>query len=152
VGYLYVLDVWLERAVPSDQICKAFDLHEHWQYEGFGLETNAFQKVLLEPFETERARRKRRGKPWDLPIIEQRHRVPKNTRIMKMEPLVSNGWLLFAGGLSEEFLRQIEDFPNDRHDDGPDAVAAALSLARGPRLTTKPGSRPRKTRGSLSQF
>ena len=89
VGYLYVLDVWLERAVPSDQICKAFDL-----------ETNAFQKVLLEPFETERARCKRRGKLWDLPIIEQRHRVPKNTRIMKMEPLVSNGWLLFAEGLS----------------------------------------------------
>jgi predicted phage terminase large subunit-like protein len=130
VGYLHVLEVWMARVAPAAQIEQVFKLHARWRYENFGIETNAFQRLLLEPLEAERRRRRGRGEPWDLPIEERHHHGDKAGRILTLEPLAHNGWLLFNRELDAEFMRQLEDFPAGRHDDGPDAVAAAVALAR----------------------
>jgi len=153
LGFLYLLDVWLAHAPPSEQIVRAFDLHEQWRYQGFGVETNAFQKLLLEPFEAERARRRAQGRPWDMPVDERRHRGDKASRILMLEPLASNGWLLFNLTLSEDFMNQLRDFPHARHDDGPDAVAAAVALARsaGP-LAIQSQRLPRASLGKVGNY
>lgn len=129
-GFCYALDLWLEHAPPSRQILAAFDLHERWGFTAFGVETNAFQSLMLEPFEAEREARRRRGRRWDLPLAERRHGGRKNERILTLEPLIANGWLLFNETLPAEFTAQMEAFPGSAHDDAPDALAAAVTLAR----------------------
>jgi predicted phage terminase large subunit-like protein len=152
-GYLYVLDVWLARAAPSEQLARVFDLHARWNYEAFGIETNAFQRLLLEPLEAERARRRADGRPWDLVVRERRHRGSKTDRVMMLEPLVDAGRLLFDETLDRVFMGQLEDFPDGRHDDGPDALAAAVDLAR--RAADKdalPQRRSRTSDSAIRQF
>jgi predicted phage terminase large subunit-like protein len=152
-GYLYVLDVWLDRAAPSEQLARLFDLHAEWDYERFGIETNAFQRLLLDPLETERRRRRAEGRPWDLAVAERRHRGPKQERVLALEPLVDAGRLLFNEALSRLFLGQLEDFPDGRHDDGPDAVAGAVELAKSASMGDAfPRHRPRHTGGSMRQY
>jgi len=129
-GYLYLLDVWMERASPTRQIEKIFDLHELWNYRLFGFEANCFQSLLAAPIEDERRRRRQAGRPWDLPIEQVTHRENKLRRIASLEILIANGWLLFSRNLSEEFIQQCEQFPRAAHDDGLDAVEAAVALAR----------------------
>jgi len=129
-GYLYVLDVWMERASPTRQIEKIFDLHALWNYRLFGFEANCFQSLLAQPIEQERQRRRKAGRPWDLPIEQVSHRENKLRRIASLETLIANGWLLFSPTLGEEFFQQCEQFPRAAHDDGLDALEAAVSLAR----------------------
>ena len=152
-GYLYLLDVWLERTTPSRQIDRAFELHARWRYQAFGIETNAFQRLLLEPLEAERRRRQARGRPWDLPVVERRHRGDKASRILALEPLLRNGWLLLNRHLDDALTEQLEQFPAATHDDGPDAVAAVVDLARklsDTRLATS--IRPRAARRSVTGY
>jgi len=129
-GYLYVLDIWMERATPTRQIEKLYDLHELWNYRLFGFEANCFQSLLSQPIADERRRRLEAGRPWDLAIEEVTHRENKLRRIASLESLASNGWLLFSRTLREEFLQQCEQFPHGAHDDGLDALEAAVALAR----------------------
>jgi len=152
-GYLFVLDAWLERVGPSAQIARVFELFERWGFAEFGVETNAFQKLLLEPLERERAVRRLARRPWSLSIRPIRHRAPKRHRILRLEPLIESGWLLFADDLPEIFMRQLSDFPHGPHDDGPDALAAAVELARGARTRPEPApaGRPHPP-GLIKQF
>jgi predicted phage terminase large subunit-like protein len=146
-GYLYVLDVWMERATPTRQVEKIFDLHALWNYRRFGFEANCFQSLLGQPIEDERRRRREAGRPWDLPIEQVTHRESKLRRIASLETLVTNGWLLFSRELSESFLQQCEQFPRGAHDDGLDALEAAVSLARRSVLgSTKPSEHKRAAR------
>lgn len=128
-GRLFVLDVWLERAAPSRQVLKAFDLHARWNYTLFGVETTAFQKLLMEHLEAERVRRRERGEISNLPLRSVERKDDKRWRIMRLEPKVTGGVIYLADDLDEEFLRQLEAFPEGAHDDGPDALAGAAELA-----------------------
>ena len=97
------------------------------------------------PVDEEREARRRAGRPYDLIVAEHRHRAAKRERILALEPLVHTGRLLFHEALGREVLAQLEDFPGGRHDDGPDAVAAAVKLAR-------QSPDPRDGRAGLRQF
>ncbi len=129
-GYLYLLDLWLERATPSAQVDRLFTLHETWSYDLFGVEANASQKILLDLIERERASRRQRRRPWRVPVSDFVQRGAKQARIAALEPFIRAGWLLFNADLPDEFLRQLREFPQGEHDDGPDALAAAVDLAR----------------------
>jgi predicted phage terminase large subunit-like protein len=129
-GYLYVLDLWLERAAPTRQIEKIFDLHDLWNYRLFGFEANCFQSLLMQPIEDERRRRREAGRPWRLPIEQVVHRENKLRRIASLEALITNGWLLFSRELCQEFFQQAEQFPHAAHDDALDALESAVVLAR----------------------
>jgi len=76
---------------------------------------------------------------WQLPIREVHHSRNKETRIATLEPLVTNGWLRFANDLPEMFWAQLESFPHGEHDDGPDALEAAISLLRSLQTQTRRG-------------
>jgi predicted phage terminase large subunit-like protein len=57
-------------------------------------------------------------------------------RIQSLQPDIRNGYLLFSRDQTE-LLRQLEQFPLGRHDDGPDALEGAVRLCKqGGRLTT----------------
>lgn len=130
-GYFYCLDLWMQRAAPSRQAQAVFDLHERWQYQLFGLETNCFQQLLLLPLEEERKRRRDAGRPWRLGLQEVHHHQNKEMRIATLEPLIHNGWLRFSRQLPDAFWAQMEQFPQGEHDDGLDALEGAVALLKG---------------------
>ncbi|MCX7012015.1 MAG: phage terminase large subunit, partial [Candidatus Sumerlaeota bacterium] len=130
-GRLYALDVWLERATPSEQARRVFAQHDLWNYTVFGIEAVGFQGLIREPLEAIRRERRARGaSAADLALRELTPRGSKVERVASLEPLIHNGWLVFDRALPEEFFAQLEQFPRGRHDDGPDALASAVDLAR----------------------
>lgn len=153
-GYIYVLDAWLRRIAPTGQINRIFENHERFCYARFGIEANCFQSLMMLPLEEERRKRRDRGEAWDVPVTEVVSRRKKEARIMSLEPLASNGWLLFNRSLPEEFYRQLEDVPRGKHDDGPDALAAAVELVNGFNKITPSQKSPgtRKSKSPLRYF
>ena len=67
-----------------------------------------------------------------LPICVTENRVPKVVRIRRLTPLLARGRLRFKAGSpgARLLVRQLRDFPNGDHDDGPDALEMAVRLAR----------------------
>ncbi len=150
-GMMYLLDMWLRRVAPTAQISAIFDLHQKWNYAQFGVETNCFQELLLMPIEQERQRRREAGELWQLAIVEKHHSRNKQMRIASLEPLISNGWLCFGPGLPDLFWAELESFPQGRHDDGIDALEAAIDLMRGSGGLAKRGAR-RRSISRISDF
>lgn len=93
-------------------------------YTLFGAETNQFQWFLKEQLAKESARQ-----GLYLPIQGVRSTEDKTIRISSLQPDVKNGYLRFAPDQTL-LLQQLAQFPLGAHDDGPDALAGAVSLAR----------------------
>ena len=136
-GLMYVLDADLERRHPDriiqDVLEKARWLRREFgaQYTAFGAETNQFQWFLKERLAAESA-----AAGIYLPLVEVRAASDKVLRIQSLQPDIRNGYLLFSRDQTE-LLRQLEQFPLGRHDDGPDALEGAVRLCKqGGRLTT----------------
>ena len=67
---------------------------------------------------------------------EQRIRGGHRCAGARRQPDIRNGYLRFCRDQTE-LLRQLEQFPLGRHDDGPDALEGAVRLCKqGPRLST----------------
>lgn len=128
---VYVLDAWLERASPSRQILRVFEMHERWSYSVFGVETNSFQSLYLDQLAHEQAMRRERGERSDLSYRGVNNHMTKENRITGLQPLVEDGRLLFSDDLKDLFLEQLEDFPHGTYDDGPDALEGAVTLGLG---------------------
>lgn len=154
-GYCYLLDMWLQRATPTQQVSRIFELHERWNYHLFGIEANCFQSLLLLPIEEERKKLKAEGRThWQLPVHPVTHKQNKIARITALEPLVTNGWLLFNERLPRGMFQQCQDFPNSPYDDALDALEGAVSLAR-QRSAISTGSQihsPRRSLPALNNF
>lgn len=136
-GLLYVLDADLARRHPDaiirDVLDKARWLERAYggKYTAFGAETNQFQWFLKERLAAESA-----AQGVYLPIMEVRAASDKVLRIQSLQPDIRNGYLRFCRDQTE-LLRQLEQFPLGRHDDGPDALEGAVRLCKqGPRLGT----------------
>jgi len=89
-------------------------------------EANGFQDWVRQEIEEMGAQ-----KGYDLPIVPQTHTVKKYDRVAKLSPIAEGGRLLFPPEEEEDesikLLRlQLEEFPDGRHDDGPDALAMAV--------------------------
>jgi predicted phage terminase large subunit-like protein len=125
VGKIYVLSVWLDKALPEAQVKAAFDI---WDLCGgqIGFESTAFQVIMQIPFEAEKARR---GiEHVGIAAIDQH--ANKTARIMRLEPMFKHGWILLNERLPREFWSQLESFPTASHDDGPDALEGAITFAQ----------------------
>lgn len=130
-GYGYLVDLWLRRARPDDQLRAVWDLHERFRYARFSIETNGFQALMGRDFRRMAEERRAAGKAWQLAVDEDTSSVPKDQRIATLEPPLANGWLQI-GEIPAEGLNQFADFPTGDHDDGPDAVEGAWRLSRTP--------------------
>lgn len=124
-GYFYTLDAVVERMSIDRQIKTAFKLHKKWGFSRLYLETNNFQVALKhnyqDIFDT------LPDQPFRLSGVTQHQN--KEKRISSLEPLVTNGQLLFADDLNQRFWSQMELYPTT-HDDGPDALHGAVSQLR----------------------
>ena len=64
-----------------------------------------------------------------LPIQGVRSTEDKTIRVSALQPDVKNGYLRF-GPDQRLLIEQLSQFPLGAHDDGPDALAGAVALAR----------------------
>ncbi len=150
---LYMLDIWMAREEPQRQVAKLWEMHEKWSQHGCqGLEhasievlpkDQGFIRPAIRHHEDEL--RKEGNDFWRMSWDLHASNKPKPTRIDGSVRYFTNGWIKWPWNLQEliassphwrELVNQIEDFPMGNHDDGPDALAAAIELAvkRGPKL------------------
>lgn len=129
-GYLFVIDADIERRHP-DVIIEDVMEKERWLrmsfgrgYAKFGCETNQFQWFLKEQLAAKSAE----AGLW-LPIEEVNQTGDKKLRIQSMQPTIKNRYIKFDAR-HKRLLEQLKQFPMG-HDDGPDALEACQTLARG---------------------
>lgn len=132
-GYGYVVEVWMQRARPDQQLEALWEIHERWTLARASIESNGFQSLVGRDFKRMQAERREAGKAWQLVIDEDISTSEKTERIASMQPAVANRWLQFATSLRPEVTGQIEEFPTGSHDDAPDAIEAVWRLSRTPR-------------------
>lgn len=154
VGYMYVLDAWLEQtASPVVQADKVLDLCGAWNCEVFGVETAAFQGMFIDRIEECRRARIDRGESLLFRLVGRKPVLKKISRIARIESPAAGGWLMFNQDLGRIFFDQLETFPTGRHDDGPDALAGAYDLLQelkaGP---LRSAAAPRRPRGAGRSF
>lgn len=123
-GYIYCLDAYLEKVAPSRQIEQAFAFHKKWKVQTLYLEENNFQGILKPSYYKSI---QENNSSLRISGITQHHN--KEKRIASLEPLITNGQLLFNQDLNPRMISQIKLFPTG-HDDGPDALHGAVEQLR----------------------
>ena len=129
-GYMYVVDADIERRHP-DRIIADVLAKEQWLrasfghgYRKLGAETNQFQWFLKE----ELAKASAKAGLY-LPIEEVQQTSDKVMRIQTLQPDVKNKYIKF-NRRHKRLLEQLTQFPMGAHDDGPDALEGARSIAK----------------------
>lgn len=129
-GYMYVLDADIERRHP-DRIISDVLHKEEWLrntygrgYAKLGAETNQFQWFLKEELAKSSARA-----GLYLPIEEVQQTTDKIMRVQTLQPDVKNKYIKF-NRRHKRLLEQLLQFPMAAHDDGPDALEGARSIAK----------------------
>lgn len=129
-GYMYVVDADIERRHP-DRIIADVLAKERWLrasfghgYRKLGAETNQFQWFLKE----ELAKASAKAGLY-LPIEEVQQTSDKVMRVQTLQPDVKNKYIKF-NRRHKWLLEQLTQFPMGAHDDGPDALEGARSIAK----------------------
>ena len=134
VGYcprqleFFVLDAFIQKTTLEQTLRAVFNRHREHPYQILGVEDNLFQRLLLKEFDN-------MGRELGLllPVRGVTHRLAKETRVASLSPLMERGRVRFIRGHSdqEKLIEQILYFPSRTlHDDGPDALAGAVTLAQ----------------------
>ena len=123
-GTLYILDADIRRRSP-DQIIDAILAHEaNRRYACFGVEVVQFQQFLADEL-----RRRGNARGFYPRIVDIRPTSDKLGRIQALQPLMRQGIVRFSRRHTE-LLEELRQFPKGAHDDGPDALEMAVSLAK----------------------
>lgn len=129
-GYMYVVDADIERRHP-DRIIADVLAKERWLrasfghgYRKLGAETNQFQWFLKEELAKDSAKA-----GLYLPIEEVQQTSDKVMRVQTLQPDVKNKYIKF-NRRHKRLLEQLTQFPMGAHDDGPDALEGARSIAK----------------------
>lgn len=129
-GYMYVLDADIERRHPdkiiSDVLEKEIWLRKTYGhgYKKLGAEINQFQWFLKE----ELAKASAKAGLY-LPIEEVQQTSDKTLRIQTLQPDIKNHYIKF-NARHKRLLEQLLHFPLASHDDGPDALEGARTIAK----------------------
>jgi predicted phage terminase large subunit-like protein len=118
---------YMERHPPSKYTAEIFELYDRLKFSRMTVESNLYRELLLENIKAERVRRQKvKNSPAyaaDLKFYEVDQTENKRERIVRLEPKVTHGWILFNKKLKGSLLhKQLEDFPHAVHDDGPDCL------------------------------
>lgn len=129
-GYMYVVDADIERRHPDRIISDVLE-KERWLratygrgYRKLGAEVNQFQWFLKE----ELAKASARAGLY-LPIEEVQQTSDKVLRIQTLQPDIKNKYIKF-NPRHKRLLEQLYHFPMGGHDDGPDALEGARTIAK----------------------
>jgi len=137
---LYILDIVAGRLQPSEQIDALFALHTKWHLNAFGVETNAFQKVMRRDIEFRYKEERLRNPNFRFFHIEEfvGSSLPnKEHRIRGLQPYHERGALKFPGtsvetltGFYRDLAYQMLQFPKSLKDDLVDSLAGNIVLHR----------------------
>ena len=136
-GYVIEADV---RRIPIDQqlsACiemydvikskvKSHNFKIRLGIEGFVQDTWQAQKDVAE--RAFKAEKERRNFTETLTIEWLNRYTNKFDRIDSLQPLIMNGWLIFYSDLSNEFMKQMYQYPTGDFVDAPDALEGACQL------------------------
>lgn len=120
-GYLYCVDAYIEKDIPSKQIQRAFQLYEKWDFHKLILEENNFQSLMKGMYAD--VNNQRTDNQMRIKGVHQHEN--KHKRISTLEPEITNGYLLFAENVNPRLIEQLTLFPTS-YDDGPDALQGAV--------------------------
>jgi predicted phage terminase large subunit-like protein len=123
-GRVFVLDADIGRYSPTRLVERIFFSYLRFHHLVIGVEAISFQELLCRIIEDE-ARRRR----LFLPLKSIGVRGEKRRRILRLSPLIERGTILFSPQ-ARLLIEQLIEFPAGAHDDGPDALEMAVSLAR----------------------
>lgn len=116
------------RRRPIDEMVQTgVDIYQDFQPHAFGVESNAWQDLLMPEFDREFKRRN-----IIAPSIWELHNsVNKQVRIRRLAGYLSHGRVKFKTNSpgTQMLIDQFLDFPKGPHDDGPDSMEMALRLA-----------------------
>jgi len=129
-GSIYLMDVSLKREPPDATISRILGLHKHFNFNKFGIESNLFQSLFVDNL-----RKTSKDESIYLPITNVYNISKKELRIQSIQPLIKDGTLKIREDWQEdkdtkELMEQLLYFPVHRYDDGPDALAGAVSLCK----------------------
>jgi len=132
-GILLVVDFDMKRRKVTNQIEAILRNHLRYNYNLFGVETNAFQLVIADSL-----RKKARAENIYIPIKEVIQKKDKKMRIEGIIPLILDGTLIFdkkrysSNMQYHDAIEQIVTYTgeNDRHDDAPDSLASCVDIAK----------------------
>lgn len=147
-GYLYVIEGSTERRTPDVIIDDAIEMQRRAMrdlrkpYQRFGVETVQFQYFFAKVM----AERSRETGVY-LPVEEINNRQSKEIRILSLQPLVKNHYIKFSRK-HKTLLKQLEEYPHGKNDDGPDGLEMAVRLAMGSHLGADAGYSTVQRRGA----
>lgn len=122
-GHMWV-DAWMSNITPVvDTVVAGVRRYNEFRPDGFGVEINNFQELLLPMF--------REAFAAPPPIIGIQNNVNKRVRIERLDEFLKNRIVKFrrTGG-GELLVKQLREYgPTGNHDDGPDAMEMALRVA-----------------------
>ena len=137
---IHILDIVRGRLQPSEQIEELFRLHTKWGINSFGVETNAFQKVMRRDIEFRYKEERLKNPNFRFFHIEEfvGSSLPnKELRIRGLQPYHERGALRFPGqsvdtltGVWAELAYQLIQFPKSAKDDIADSLAGHIPLQR----------------------
>ena len=124
-GNIWVLDSWIKKASIAEMTNAVYAEYERFRHLVIGVEENALGDFLFVPFD-EAAKEK----GYVLPLKGIKHFSDKVARVGRLSPLVERGKIRFVRTKGNELLvEQLIYFPDAEHDDGPDALEGAVSIA-----------------------
>jgi len=137
---LYLLDIVSGQLLPDQVVDHVFRLHSKWKFSAFGIETNAFQKMLRRDIEN-RIQLERQNNPtfrfFQITEFKGTAQKTKEMRIRALQPYHERGALKFPGTRLETLLGKYQDlayqmlqFPHAPHDDILDSLAYHIPIHR----------------------
>lgn len=123
--YYDVIYSWVRKTSIDHMIRSAYNRYDELRPHVYGLESNGFQILLKREFQ-----RAAKEFGMQLPLRPVVQKENKESRILRLSPLVENGLIRFVEGAGDNalLLEQLLDFPDGAHDDGPDALEGAIRL------------------------
>lgn len=139
-GTWYLLDLMAGRILPDQLIEQIMRLNDQWHFNAFGIETNAFQRMLRRDLDRRIDVERTRNPHFKLFHIEEFTGTSANTkemRIRALQPYHERGAIRFPGerlelltGSWADLAYQMLQFPRAPHDDIVDSLAYHVQLYR----------------------
>lgn len=125
-GVAYVVDTFIERVKPDKFLQVIVEHTLKYQYERLAVEAQQAQEWFADKLGEEL---QKHGYPSQTRITKVKQKTRKALRIEAMLPDIEAGRVRFHKS-HRLLLEMLEYYPNHNHDDGPDALADALKIAK----------------------
>ena len=122
---MFVLVADIRRRPPDVVMSEQNRYAQDYDITRWGIESNSFQAL----YASESARRSMEAAAY-LPIVPITQLKNKALRLQSLQPDFKNKYILLEEAGQELLKQQLVEYPMGAHDDGPDALEGARTLAR----------------------